>query len=161
MSTRLVHDETEWLSALTAAITSISRRTQSPVLFSTMAAKAGLDLRPHLLGVLFRLDGDRPQRVSEVAETMSYDRSTVSRHLAELATSGLVERTRDPVDGRVVMVRLSPAGVQAVAGVRQAWFDTLGELTAGWSEGDRAVTLRTLERLGRALEMLEGAARGL
>lgn len=161
MSDRQTPKEAEWLSALTTALTSISRRTQSPALFSSMAKKAGVDVRPHLLGVLFRLDGDRPLRVSEVAETMSYDRSTVSRHLAELTASGLVERTRDPVDGRAVMVRLSPAGARSVAEVRQAWFDTLADLTKGWNDRERASILRYLRRLGRDLETLDGAPRGL
>ena len=46
--------------------------------------------------------------VEGIAQVLSFSR--VSRLVGELASNGLVERIRDPDDGRAVIVRLLPAG---------------------------------------------------
>jgi DNA-binding MarR family transcriptional regulator len=155
MSTTTSTDRAAWLSSLTRSLTAVSRHTHSPALYSRMAEKAGLSLRAHLVGVLFRVAELQPVRISEVAETMAYDRSTISRHVAELGEEGLVDRSPDPDDGRAVIVRLSRRGASAVNRIQQAWYQTLEELTAGWSERERSTFLRQLDRFDEALTALD------
>lgn len=49
-------------------------------------------------------------RVTELAALANLDASTVSRHVAQLHRSGLIERSQDPDDGRAQRVALSLAG---------------------------------------------------
>ena len=52
-----------------------------------------------------------PLRVTDLAVCANLDVSTVSRHVAQLHSAGLIERTPDPVDGRAQRVKLSAPGV--------------------------------------------------
>lgn len=126
-----------WLAELTRSITSITRLAHSMRLYDAMGERAGLNIRPYLFGVLSRIHESQPVRVSEVADQMDYDRSTVSRHVAELVSLDCVERLTDPADGRVVILRLTERGEMAVLHVFQAWMDFLAQITATWSPDDR------------------------
>jgi DNA-binding MarR family transcriptional regulator len=139
-----------WLGELTNAITSVSRLAHSNKLYDAMGARAGLDLRPYLFGVLARIRDLQPVRMSDVADEMDYDRSTVSRHVAELVALDCVRRLADPADGRVVILEVTPAGEAVLTKVFGAWNATLDEITAGWSPADRRRFLALLDRFGAA-----------
>jgi DNA-binding MarR family transcriptional regulator len=139
-----------WLGDLTNAITSVSRLAHSNKLYDAMAARAGLDLRPYLLGVLSRIRDLQPVRMSDVADELDYDRSTVSRHVAELVGAGLVRRLADPGDGRVVILEITPRGEATLDKVFGAWNATLDEITADWKPADQKRFLQMLERFGEA-----------
>lgn len=51
--------------------------------------------------------------VGELAEHLGVTASTMSLTLKRMEQSGLVRRSRDPLDRRVTNVRLTPAGVRA------------------------------------------------
>jgi DNA-binding MarR family transcriptional regulator len=139
-----------WLGELTNAITSVARLAHSNTLYDAMAARAGLELRPYLLGVLARIRDLQPVRMSDVADEMDYDRSTVSRHVAELVAIGHVRRLPDPADGRVVILEVTPAGEAALDKVFGAWTATLDEITSEWKPADQKRFLQMLERFGAA-----------
>src|SRR3954469_24275188 len=103
----VVDGTTERLSDL---LTSIARQTHSQRVYGEMAARAGITIRPYLFTVLARVRLLQPVRISDVAEDMDNDRSTVSRQVAELTALGCVERHADPADGRVVVLTLTPLG---------------------------------------------------
>jgi len=139
-----------WLGDLTNAITSVTRLAHSNKLYNAMGARAGLDLRPYLFGVLSRIRDLQPVRMSDVADEMDYDRSTVSRHVAELVALDCVRRLADPADGRVVILELTAAGEAALDKVFRAWNTTLDEITADWKPADQKRFLHMLERFGTA-----------
>lgn len=139
-----------WLGDLTNAITSVTRLAHSNKLYNAMGARAGLDLRPYLFGVLSRIRDLQPVRMSDVADEMDYDRSTVSRHVAELVALDCVRRLADPADGRVVILELTAAGEAALDMVFRAWNTTLDEITADWKPTDQKRFLQMLERFGAA-----------
>lgn len=139
-----------WLGELTTAITSVTRLAHSNKLYDAMGARAGLALRPYLFGVLARIRDLQPVRMSAVADEMDYDRSTVSRHVAELVALECVRRLADPSDGRAVLLELTTAGDAALAAVFGAWNATLDEITADWSPADQRRFLRMLQRFGAA-----------
>ena len=60
--------------------------------------------------LLKTLAASGPLRVTDLAACANLDVSTVSRHVAQLHSAGLIERTPDPVDGRAQRVKLSAAG---------------------------------------------------
>lgn len=139
-----------WLGDLTNAITSVTRLAHSNKLYDAMGARAGLELRPYLFGVLSRIRDLQPVRMSDVADEMDYDRSTVSRHVAELVALGCVQRLADPADGRVVILELTPTGDAALERVFRAWTTTLDEITADWKPADQKRFLEMLQRFGAA-----------
>lgn len=139
-----------WLGDLSNAITSVARLAHSNRLYDAMAARARVDLRPYLLGVLARIRDLQPVRMSDVADQMDYDRSTVSRHVAELVSNGCVRRLAEPTDRRVVLLEITPAGEEVLERVFSAWNATLGEITADWKAADQQRFLEMLERFGEA-----------
>lgn len=140
-----------WLLAVSRHLTSIGRLTHSQRLYGEMGERAGLAMRPYLYGILARIRDRQPVRISDVAEDMDYDRSTISRHIAELTSLGCVARESDPADGRVVIVRLTEEGTRVIERVYDAWTRTLAELTADWEPGERETFLALLGRLDSSL----------
>jgi DNA-binding MarR family transcriptional regulator len=141
----------DWLLAISRHLTSIGRLTHSQRLYGEMGERAGLAMRPYLYGILARIRDRQPVRISDVAEDMDYDRSTISRHVAELTNLGCVARESDPADGRVVILRLTDEGRRVIERVYEAWTSTLDELTAEWDEPDRETFLALLARLDSSL----------
>ncbi|GEL94057.1 MarR family winged helix-turn-helix transcriptional regulator [Cellulomonas composti] len=68
-----------------------------------------------LLGVL----RDRRARVTELADRLGLDKSTMSGLVARAERRGLVERDRNPHDGRVVEISLTAEGERFARRVEQ------------------------------------------
>ncbi len=147
---RPVPTESDWLSELTRTITVVTRLAHSNRLYDAMGERAGLEVGPYLFGVLSRIRDLQPVRISDVAEEMGYDRSTVSRHVAELVALDCVRRSVLASDGRVVMLELTDRGEDALARVFGAWNVTLDEITADWQPRDKERFLALLQRFGDA-----------
>ncbi|MDX1493394.1 MAG: MarR family transcriptional regulator [Longimicrobiales bacterium] len=62
--------------------------------------------------ILRQLDASDPAMVGELAEYFRVTPSTMSLNLKRLEEAGLIRRSRDPDDGRVMNVRLTEAGVR-------------------------------------------------
>ena len=144
--------ERAWLTSLTATITGVTRTTHSMRLYDAMGERAGLGIRPYLFGVLTRIKELQPVRVSDVADEMDYDRSTVSRHVAELVSLDCVLRNQDEVDGRAVILELTPKGETAVAEVFGAWMEFLHGMVEGWTPDERDQFLTLLTRFSDSME---------
>ena len=72
---------------------------------------------------------------------------TMTNRVDRLAGRGLVERHPDPSDRRGVLVRLTPAGKDAVDGAFAALLDAERALLVGLSEGDRSTLAGLLRQL--------------
>jgi DNA-binding MarR family transcriptional regulator len=77
--------------------------------------EAGEDLSPSQSAALATIDRHGPLTPSELADRERVKRPTATRVLARLAEAGLVDRTRDPQDGRSSLVALTPAGRELLA----------------------------------------------
>lgn len=143
--------KTSELSELSSLLTSIARQTHSLRLYGEMGARAGVTVRPYLFGVLARIRDLQPVRVSAVAEELEYDRSTVSRQVAELTSLGCIERRPDPTDGRVVVLTLTELGEEVIGRVFDAWLEALDGMVGDWSARDRQQLVTLLRRLDGAL----------
>lgn len=120
-------------------------------LYTEMARLAGSSIRPSLFIVLTRIGEMQPVRVSDVADHTEYDRSTVSRQVAELVQLGCVERVRDETDGRAVVLKLTEHGSESIVNVFGAWQSFLGEIMDDWTEADKKKFLVLLRRLSAAV----------
>lgn len=80
---------------------------------------------------LVPLERDGDQRCSALAALAGVDVSVASRQLAVPERSGYVERRPDPLDGRASLLRLTPAGADALDAARALRSDrALGALAA-------------------------------
>ncbi|MER6404395.1 MarR family winged helix-turn-helix transcriptional regulator [Streptomyces viridosporus] len=75
-------------------------------------------------------------RATDLAAHYALDKSTVSRQVAALERSGLVERRADPEDQRVQVVRLTQAGRHVLARVTESRRAAFAERLADWPEED-------------------------
>ena len=87
-------------------------------LFDEALAPSGLRVTQFTLLVTSRLAGE--STINELAERMAMDRTTLSRNLKPLVRSGLLE-VRPGEDGRRRLVRLTPAGEQALEEAYPLW----------------------------------------
>lgn len=105
-----------------------------------------LDLTMGQLKALFALT-DTALTVGQVADLMGLSKPTASLLVDRLVHLGLVERTEDPEDRRRTHVRLTPAGRDRAARLRQGgedrWRSLLGQLAAddlaAWTRGVQAL----------------------
>lgn len=80
-------------------------------------------LAPHQFSVLARLD-ESPRTVGELAAIERVSAPSMSKTVAGLAEAGLVSRSEDPRDGRLVRLALTDEGGAVLARVRaerDAW----------------------------------------
>jgi DNA-binding MarR family transcriptional regulator len=101
-------------------------------------------LDPPAFGVLWAIAERGPLRPSALAGHLCLDLSTVSRHLSGLETAGFLARETDPGDRRAHLIRVSPAGEQALADDHEARLAGLSVLLEDFSEAERQRFLRCL-----------------
>ena len=100
------------------------------------------------------------RRLTEVAELMQVTKSAASQLVSSLEAQGLVERVRDPTDGRATLIRATPAADRGfrlarnrLAAIEREWEGLIGE--SGLQALDS--TLGRLEQWARG--NVEGRAR--
>src|SRR5919204_1345267 len=92
---------TELAASLRLAITRTARRLRQ---------EAGTDLSPSQTAALATIERHGPLTPSELATLEGVQRPTATRIVARLERAGLIERARDPADGRVSLVSASGEG---------------------------------------------------
>lgn len=102
------------------------------------------------LSTLDALDVRGPQRVSDLAVRERITQPGMTGLVTRLAAAGLVERTSDPDDGRVALVRVTEAGRAELTQVRDMRSAELRRRLEHLAPQDR----RAIELAGPALERL-------
>jgi DNA-binding MarR family transcriptional regulator len=111
--------------------------------------EAGTGRGPSQVAALATIERHGPLSPSELAEIERIKRPTATRILRHLEEAGLVERIKDPEDGRGAIVSVTPAGRSHLKRLRARKTAYLATRLHGLNAEDR----RTLER---AAELLEG-----
>ena len=111
---------------------------------------AGLDVGAAavLIKVAFHPDGIR---ISDLAELVRLDLSTISRHVRALEESGNLARQPDPDDRRASLVRLTDTGGETTRVLMQARADIFARACADWPEHDTRALADLLDRLAAGL----------
>ncbi|WP_081900345.1 MarR family winged helix-turn-helix transcriptional regulator [Allokutzneria albata] len=91
----------------------------------------------------------RPHRMGELAERVDVQLPSMTELVGRLERMGLVERERDPEDGRVMMVYITPAGQRLTDEVVAAREEFLAKRLAALSDADRAAITAALPALYR------------
>lgn len=132
-----VHDFAELIAASARSSVQrerIGRATGSPVTSASLAALRTID---HL----------GTPTVSAVARRLRLDQSTLSRQVRPLEDQGLVERRAAAGDRRAVRLRSTARGRRLLRRIRDVALNDYDVATGDWSEEDRALLGRLLERL--------------
>jgi DNA-binding MarR family transcriptional regulator len=102
----------------------------------------------HTEAIVLNTLGAGPRRITELAELEGLAQPTTTLLVKRLEEMGLVRRQRQADDGRVVLVSLEPAGVQALEDFRAQFMTLL--------RADLATTTdEQIEALAAATETLE------
>lgn len=104
--------------------------------------------------LLKALAASGPLRVTSLAACANLDASTVSRHVAQLHSAGLIKRTPDPADGRAQRVELSAPGAKKIEAVLRARRALLEKCLESWDTRDLEALDRLLTRFAADAEAL-------
>jgi DNA-binding MarR family transcriptional regulator len=132
--------EEELAPRLRWAITRMARRLRQ---------EAGTDLGPSQTAALATIERHGPLSPSELAKRERIQRPTATRIVRHLEVAGLLERVRDPEDGRASILSVTSEGRQLLRRLRARKTAYLAKRLDGLGVEDRL----TLER---AAELLEG-----
>ena len=134
----------------------LTRQASLMRLHDLVSARGGLTLDRsaypllnQILALQGRVDGGR---LTDVAAGLGVAVPTASRQVRQLEDLGLVVRTKDPIDGRAILLEVTDAGVDALQRMREEWRKTVAEILGPWPQKDREILGELLERF--ALELL-------
>jgi DNA-binding MarR family transcriptional regulator len=102
--------------------------------------------------LLAKIGQGAPRRAGELAAELCADPSTVSRQVAMLVRSGLVQRQADPGDGRASILVLTDAGRERLEQLFRQRESLFGAVVADWTESDRQDFARLFRRYVESFE---------
>lgn len=108
------------------------------------------DLSPTLVAALSTIERHGPITAGALAAHEQIQKPTCTRVIASLLGLGLIERTVDPLDGRVTWMQVTPAGRRLLQRVRTRHNAYLAKLMKRLSPQE----LATLERAAAIMERL-------
>ncbi|MFD7666970.1 MarR family winged helix-turn-helix transcriptional regulator [Streptomyces sp. NPDC059788] len=143
------HTDPALLDALQHQVAVFARRAEQSRLGGVGQARNSMDRAAYLL--LNRLDKEGPMGVKALAAGMGIDSSTVTRQVAPLVDSGLVNRASHPEDGRAVVLQLSERGRSRLEEVRASRRALMALVTEEWTEEERDAFCTLLTRFNASL----------
>jgi DNA-binding MarR family transcriptional regulator len=127
---------------------------RAALLTRLLVRQLGAELTRTEIGLLRTLEGGS-RRITELAELEGLAQPTITILMNQLEEKGLVTRTRQSGDGRVVLVNLTKSGRVALEDYRRRARAVLGEYLAEISD-ERVEALATAtETLGQLVDVLQ------
>ena len=109
------------------------------------------DLQPASYLMLGHVAENGPMRASAVADLFTVDKGAISRQVTHLMELGLVQKTRDPEDGRAWLLSATPDAVERLQTVTEQRRTHLAERLEGWEAGDLDLFTDLLARYNDSL----------
>jgi DNA-binding MarR family transcriptional regulator len=135
--------DVELAARLRLAITRTARRLRQ---------EASEGFSPSQVATLATLERHGPLSPSELADREQVKRPTATKVIARLAEAGLLERTRDPDDGRAALVSLTAEGKALLRRVRARKTAYLARRLHELDADDTAALARAADVLEQLLE---------
>jgi DNA-binding MarR family transcriptional regulator len=107
----------------------------------------GLDWTYSALLILEGMAHKANLRMTELAELVGTTPPTVTKLIKELEGKGLVDRTRDELDGRASIVRLTNEGRRVARAIDRARIEALERVLDSWDDDDLEQLTVLFERL--------------
>jgi DNA-binding MarR family transcriptional regulator len=133
------------LTQIEQAYTTIVRWGNLPRVRERFTAAVGVALDRASYSVLFRLQ-EGPARLSDLAQKVGVDISTLSRQVHHLEAAGLVSRQVVEEDRRAAMLSVTDQGRDLIRRMRAAKRAVFTEMLEGWTPEERAELGRVLGR---------------
>jgi DNA-binding MarR family transcriptional regulator len=146
---RAADDAFEARSERTLAVAVAARIERLLGLFRSLSPPSGLSLTA--AATLATLERSGPSRLTSLAAKEGVTQPAMTQLIGRLQESGLVSRTADPADGRVVQVRVTDEGRAMLARRRAVRAERLAEVLARLSPEEQAA-------LGAALPAIDALA---
>jgi DNA-binding MarR family transcriptional regulator len=116
----------------------------------------------HRLGIpyaeikcLMLFENERYLTVKGIAERLDVAKSRVTKLVNSVFDKGLIDRTDDPNDARIKLLRLTPEGKKVVASIKEFQQDLLGKILSRLDSEERGKVITGLELLRSAMEMVK------
>jgi DNA-binding MarR family transcriptional regulator len=100
--------------------------------------------------ILRRIKARGAVGVKLLAEEFQLDISTISRQATALEHKGYLYRIPDPLDGRAYSLELTELGSKELSDYRQSRLKRIAELTNDWSDEERELFGKLLEKFNRS-----------
>ena len=139
------------LEKLGGALIDLIGFLNSPQRDDALLEEAGVRLDRALFPLLVALDARGALGVTELADLVGRDHTTVSRQLAKLQGLALVERLEGDADRRKRAAQLTNDGRSIAKAITLARHRLLSRVLADWSEADRAALADMNRRFAEAL----------
>jgi EmrB/QacA subfamily drug resistance transporter len=136
------------LQEMELALERLSDRENRAELYHTLAQRAGLDLPPRSVWLLYRLDDQPACTVDEVSQRLKVDPGVIQPGLDGLVSAGMVEERRRDDECHLY---LTAAGVSAVDKLTEARRSGLTELLEGWNPEEHPEIVDMVKRLAHSL----------
>jgi DNA-binding MarR family transcriptional regulator len=105
------------------------------------------------LSVLHTLAARGPLRLTELTASEQVTQSAITQTVTRLEQDGLVERRRDPSDGRAVLVHITPSGTAIIDGRRAERMARLAEVAGRLTGAERDAIAAALPALARLVAL--------
>lgn len=106
-----------------------------------------LGLRFAQVPVLAALQDENPRSQKELARIAEIEQASMAQILSRMERDGLIQRERDPSDGRSSLVSLTATARERLPSARQALQRASREAVAGFDAADVRTLTRLLERV--------------
>jgi EmrB/QacA subfamily drug resistance transporter len=136
------------LQEIELAIERVAARENRAELYETLAERAGVNLPPRAVWLLYRLS-DRPAcSVEEVAENLHVDPAVIQPGVDGLVSAGMIEERHrgDDCD-----LHLTTAGSAALGRLTEARRHGLTELLEGWNPEEHPEVIEMVKQLAHSL----------
>ena len=143
-------DASPELTQIERGLSTIVRWGNLPRVRERFTAVAGMDLERASYVVLFRLE-EGPARLSDLAQRVGVDISTLSRQVHHLEAAGLVGRSVMEEDRRAALLSVTDEGRDFVRRIRAAKRAAITEMLEHWTPEERAELGRVLGRLANEM----------
>ena len=127
---------------------------RAALLTRLLVSRLGCEFSRTEVGLLHTLS-DGPRRITELAALERLAQPTMTQLVKRLEREGLVARERGADDGRVVLVRLTPAGSAALEQFRTSAGAALSAHLAEMPDDEVAALATATETLARLVEHLQ------
>lgn len=132
------------------ALTRLMRQAARPILWRRLAVASGVSLDRVEYSTLVRIEEAAAKgatRLTDLADLMAVDISTVSRQVRSLEQAGLVRRSCDAQDQRASRLHLTEGGQDTLNRTRLASQDAMRELLSSWTPDERSIFATLMSRL--------------
>ena len=110
-------------------------------------AETHVDIDRSAAAIIGALYFHEPVRLSDLAEHLGLDRSTVSRQVAAVVSQGWVQRSGDANDARAAVLNLTTKGHALRRKLANSFDRICAELVASWAQADRREFVRLMGKL--------------